>query len=95
MYQYVHGGDIYSDPSLKQNKEMLDYSANINPLGIPAGVCRALKNAVADSVNYPDAFCRELRAGLSRYFSLPAEMIRFPLRPDPQISAENWSVSIR
>ena len=75
MYQYVHGGDIYSDPSLKQNKEMLDYSANINPLGIPAGVGRALKNAVPGCVNYPDAFCRELRAGLSRYFSLPAEMI--------------------
>ena len=75
MYQYVHGGDIYSDPSLKQNKEMLDYSANINPLGIPAGVARALKNAVTDCVNYPDPFCRELRAGLSRYFSLPAEMI--------------------
>ena len=75
MYQYVHGGDIYSDPSLKQNKEMLDYSANINPLGVPAGVARALKNAVADCVNYPDPFCRELRAGLSRYFSLPEEMI--------------------
>ena len=75
MYQYVHGGDIYSDPSLKQNKNMLDYSANINPLGTPVGVCRALKNAVSGCVNYPDTFCRELRAGLSRYFSLPAEMI--------------------
>ena len=38
MYRYVHGGDIYSDPSLKCNKDMLDYSANINPLGIPAGI---------------------------------------------------------
>jgi len=75
MYQYVHGGDIYSDPSLKQNKNMLDYSANINPLGTPAGVRSALKAAVADSVNYPDPFCRELRGRLSRYFSLPAEMI--------------------
>ena len=75
MYQYVHGGDIYSDPSLKQNKEMLDYSANINPLGIPAGVRHALKDAVAGCVNYPDPFCRELRAALSRYLSLPAEMI--------------------
>lgn len=75
MYQYVHGGDIYSDPSLKQNKNMMDYSANINPLGIPAGVKSALKTAVADSVNYPDPFCRELRGRLSRYFSLPAEMI--------------------
>ena len=75
MYEYVHGGDIYSDPSFKRNKDMLDYSANINPLGIPAGVRSALKAAVADSVNYPDPFCRELRARLSRHFSLPAEMI--------------------
>ena len=75
MYQYVHGGDIYSDPSLKKDKEMLDYSANINPLGIPAGVRHALKGAVAGCVNYPDPFCRELRDKLSRYFSLPAEMI--------------------
>ena len=74
MYRYVHGGDIYSDPSLKCNKDMLDYSANINPLGIPAGVRRALKDAIAGCVNYPDPFCRELRDRLSRYFSLPAEM---------------------
>ena len=75
MYQYVHGGDIYSDPSLKSNKDLLDYSANINPLGIPVGVRRALKDAVAGCVNYPDPFCRELRDRLSRCFSLPAEMI--------------------
>lgn len=75
MYQYVHGGDIYSDPTLKQNKEMLDYSANINPLGIPSGVRSAIKAAVADSVNYPDPFCRELRARIGRRFSVPAEMV--------------------
>ena len=75
MYQYVHGGDIYSDPSLKRNKDFLDYSANINPLGIPVGVRHALKDAVAGCVNYPDPFCRELRDRLSRCFSLPAEMV--------------------
>ena len=73
MYRYVHGGDIYSDPSLKCNKDMLDYSANINPLGIPAGVRRALREAIAGCVNYPDPFCRELRDRLSRYFSLPTD----------------------
>ena len=74
MYEYVHGGDIYSDPSLKRDKDMLDYSANINPLGIPSGVRSAIKAAVADSVNYPDPFCRELRAKISQYLSLPPEM---------------------
>ena len=74
MYQYVHGGDIYSSLSFKQGKKILDYSANINPLGIPAGVRQAMKDAVAGCVNYPDPFCRELRDRLSRYFSLPAGM---------------------
>ena len=30
--KYQHGGDIYS------NKVSIDYSANINPLGLPQGV---------------------------------------------------------
>ena len=75
MYQYVHGGDIYSDPALKHNKQLLDYSANINPLGIPVSVRTAMKEAIADCVNYPDAFCRELRAKLGNHFCLPADMI--------------------
>lgn len=31
---YQHGGDIYS------NQVSMDYSANINPLGLPEGVKR-------------------------------------------------------
>lgn len=75
MYQYVHGGDIYSDPALQDNKELLDYSANINPLGIPLSVRKAIKDAIGNCVNYPDPFCRELRAKLGSYFHLPAAMI--------------------
>ena len=75
MYQYVHGGDIYSDPELKYNKELLDYSANINPLGIPAGVREAMKRAIMDCANYPDPFCRELRDKIGRYFHLSADMV--------------------
>ena len=33
--KYQHGGDIYS------NKVSIDYSANINPLGLPQGVKEA------------------------------------------------------
>ena len=75
MYQYVHGGDIYSDPALQHNKKLLDYSANINPLGIPDGVREALKRTVARCVNYPDPFCRELRVKLGQFLDLPADMI--------------------
>jgi len=75
MYQYVHGGDIYSVPDMQCSKEMMDYSANINPLGIPVGVRTAIKDAVVHCVNYPDPFCRKLRAKLSGYFGIPADMI--------------------
>ena len=37
----VHGGDIY------RNCISLDYSVNINPLGIPASVEAALREAVS------------------------------------------------
>ncbi len=75
MYQYAHGGDIYSDPSLTRNKKLLDYSANINPMGIPAGVRKALIASVSGCVHYPDPFCRELRHGLGEYYSVPESMI--------------------
>ncbi|MBO6264625.1 MAG: aminotransferase class I/II-fold pyridoxal phosphate-dependent enzyme [Acidaminococcaceae bacterium] len=75
MYQYAHGGDIYSDNAVSNHKEFMDYSANINPIGIPAGVRDALKNSVSGCIHYPDPFCRELRKGLRDYYSVPDEMI--------------------
>ena len=46
--QYQHGGDIYS------NKVSMDYSANINPLGLPQGVkeelARCIKSRCAASI---------------------------------------------
>lgn len=44
----MHGGDIY------RNKAELDFSVNINPLGIPESVKKALAEAVEDCSCYPD-----------------------------------------
>ena len=44
MYTYVHGGDVYT-ASGKNN--IVDYSANINPLGLPQSV----KKAIVKSLN--------------------------------------------
>ena len=39
MTKLVHGGDIYTAMEKGTAKEeILDYSANINPLGMPEGV---------------------------------------------------------
>lgn len=44
----MHGGDIY------RNKVELDFSVNINPLGIPETVKTALEAAITDCSCYPD-----------------------------------------
>lgn len=54
-----HGGEIHG--------KIIDFSANINPLGTPASV----KQAVADSLellcHYPDPYCRELTEAIAAY----------------------------
>ena len=39
MYTYVHGGDVYTASG---KKNLADYSANINPLGLPQSVKKAI-----------------------------------------------------
>lgn len=67
MYNYVHGGDIYSLP---EGKKIIDFSANINPLGLPKGVKNALKAAINICADYPDPFCRKLTEKLAKYHNL-------------------------
>ncbi len=69
MKQYKHGGDIYT-ATQRLNKtadEILDFSANINPRGIPEGIKEALKNAIEKTIHYPDPHCRELTRNLADY----------------------------
>lgn len=66
---HLHGGDIYV------NKNMIDFSANINMLGIPASVIEAACEGVKLSMNYPDIKCGELRKSLSDAEEIPMENI--------------------
>ena len=66
MMKLTHGGDIYSYKE-KYKEEALDYSANINPLGMPRGVKQALINSIDTWVNYPDPLCRELKKDLAHF----------------------------
>ena len=78
MYKYQHGGDIYSRPATtKEGRAFIDFSANINPLGVPGGVKKAIKNAVGQCVNYPDAFCRGLRQAAAAFLGVPGEYLFF------------------
>ncbi len=66
---HVHGGDIYT------HKNMLDYSANINPLGIPQSIVDAVTQGAKRSAEYPDVKCRELKKALSQHEAIPEEHI--------------------
>lgn len=72
MYNYVHGGDIYSLP---EGKKIIDFSANINPLGLPKGVKNALKAAINVCADYPDPFCRKLTEKLAKYHNLDKKYV--------------------
>ncbi len=59
MPQYTHGGDVWS------RGDVLDFSVNLHPMGMPAAVAEAARAAVAESTRYPDPMCRELRTAIA------------------------------
>ncbi|MCF2670087.1 threonine-phosphate decarboxylase [Butyricicoccus pullicaecorum] len=72
--RYTHGGDVYTYAE-RFGHEALDFSANINPRGIPERVRRAMRAAVDDCTRYPDPFCRELTAALAARWRLTSDQI--------------------
>ena len=57
------GGDIYN------NKVNMDFSVNINPLGIPHSVKEAMSDALSYADRYPDMACSGLKKAISEYFT--------------------------
>ena len=74
-----HGGDIYSEEIQKQiakeDRKFLDFSANINPLGMPAGVRLAVMEALDKAEHYPDPESRKLKQALAEYHEVPEEAL--------------------
>lgn len=68
--RFVHGGNIYE--SAADGGVWLDFSANINPLGISERVREALLQHIDAVIHYPDPEMRELRAALAAHYRLPA-----------------------
>lgn len=70
MRRYDHGGDTYAGQPVA-----LDVSANINPLGMPAGIRMALANSLESFQRYPDPACRELRKALAGLHGLSPDQV--------------------
>lgn len=73
----AHGGNIY-----KKAKELgipesqiLDFSANVSPLGVPDGIKKAIHDAVDGITNYPDPDCTALTEAIAAFERVKVEHI--------------------
>lgn len=73
MYD-THGGDILTAKT-KYDGALLDFSANLNPLGMPPQVAQAAMRGVEASDAYPDPQCRQLRQGIARRDGVVMEQV--------------------
>ena len=73
----AHGGDVYHLARTLgiSLQDLVDFSANINPLGFPPGIPAAIAAALPEIVHYPDRRCLALRLDLAAYHGLSPEHI--------------------
>lgn len=72
--QYRHGGNLRALSSLsgRAPHELLDFSANINPLGPPEWLRPLIESRISELVHYPDPEASELVATISAQHRIPA-----------------------
>ena len=70
----THGGD-WAGFEIEYGRQPLDFSMNVNPLGISEAVREAIAKAGAAADRYPDPLCRRLIQRLAEAEGVPAEWI--------------------
>ena len=75
----VHGGNVHKASRLLHTSldKILDYSANINPLGMSAKGMDAVNVAFQHVIHYPDPDMTDLFAITSKLWDMPKECIAF------------------
>lgn len=77
MSKPIHGGNLDWAASIAKCSvsQILDFSASINPLGIPKKALKAIQEGVKDLVNYPNPDYPEFRQSISHHHSVDYEYI--------------------
>ena len=71
----VHGGDVYSASEILGNLDVVDFSANINPLGVPDSVHEVIVQNIDRLRNYPDPKCRKLREAIGEFHGIHPDQV--------------------
>lgn len=66
---FTHGGNIY-EIKRKYRKEVIDFSANINPLGLPPEVKKAIHKNFNKILHYPDSNATNLVQKIGKYWGI-------------------------
>ncbi|MFC1479379.1 threonine-phosphate decarboxylase CobD [Planctomycetota bacterium] len=69
-----HGGDIYRVTE-NNDKDIIDFSANINPLGFPAEVKKVLKSSFDRLLHYPDPHAGRMTKSIAQYWNIGKDNI--------------------
>ena len=77
MTNHQHGGNIrkLAEASGQPPEELLDFSANINPLGPPEWLRPLVSSRLSALVHYPDPDCSLLRKLISTHYGVTEEEI--------------------
>ena len=70
---FTHGGNIYAEKSPRGS--WLDYSANINPLGLPESVKKTILEHIDGLVHYPDPEGRDLKQAISAHYGVKENQV--------------------
>lgn len=71
MQRYEHGGDVFAHEAVR-----LDFSVNLNPMGMPAEIKKAIVSHMEEYESYPDIYCRELCGAIAaREGVLPGDVL--------------------
>lgn len=72
-----HGGNIYrlAEELNVDEHEIIDFSASINPLGVPKGVISAIKEKGKLLFNYPDPDAKQLSQTIGQHLCINPESI--------------------
>jgi threonine-phosphate decarboxylase len=74
---FVHGGNVHAWARERGSElaGVLDYSANINPLGLADSIREAVTKSVSQVIHYPDVQAVMLKAAISSYYQVASEYI--------------------
>lgn len=67
--KHIHGGNVY------RNSGMIDFSANINFLGMPDGIKQAALRGIEESFHYPEPESETLANAISDYYRLDNDKV--------------------